>query len=306
MNTAQHTLKRPIRATGIGLHTGGDVVLTLSPAPVDTGIVFHRSDLRHAIELPARIGNVVDTTLATTLGINGTRVGTVEHLMAAFSGLGIDNAHVTVNAGELPIMDGSAAPFVYLIQKAGIRPQAARRKYLRVLKTVSVRDVDQDGGDVFASLAPHDGFRVEYTMDYDHPAFVEHNGQMSVDVSRESFGDLSHARTFGFLADIERLWDMDLARGGSLANAVVIDDDGILNSEGLRMEREFALHKILDVIGDLYTIGYPIMGVFRGHRSGHATNSRLARALLADPSAYEIVTGPGIGHTENGTGTGSP
>jgi UDP-3-O-[3-hydroxymyristoyl] N-acetylglucosamine deacetylase len=282
----QRTLKNIIRATGVGLHTGEKVYLTLRPAPVDTGIVFLRSDLPDAPPLPARAEYVGDTTLATTLVSGEARISTVEHLMSAFAGLGIDNAYVDVSAPEVPIMDGSAAPFVFLIQSAGIDAQDAAKKFLRIRRRVEWSD-----GDVRVSLAPFDGFKVSFDLVYDHPVFRRHTGHASVDFSSTSFvKEVSRARTFGFLQDFEKLRSMNLARGGSLDNAVVVDDHRILNDGGLRHEDEFVKHKILDAIGDLYLAGHSIIGAFEGHKSGHAANNQLLRTLAEQPDAFEVVT----------------
>ena len=282
----QRTLKNVIRATGVGLHTGEKVYLTLRPAPPDSGIVFVRTDLETPVTIPARVENVGDTTMATTLTDGRVSIATVEHLMSAFAGLGIDNAFVDVSAPELPIMDGSAAPFVFLLQSAGIEEQNALKKFIRIRKPVTF---EQD--DVRAEITPYDGFRVEYTLLYDHPVFRRHSKTASVEFSTMAFvKEVSRARTFGFLADYEKLRSMNLARGGSLDNAVVVDDYRILNDDGLRLADEFAKHKILDAIGDLYLLGHSMIGAFAGHKSGHGPNNALLRKLLADRDAWEIVT----------------
>ncbi len=282
----QRTLKNVIRATGIGLHTGQKVYLTLRPAPADTGIIFVRTDLEEPVAIPAVAANVGDTTMATTLTSNGVSIATIEHLMAAFAGLGIDNAFVDVSAPELPIMDGSAAPFVFLIQSAGMEEQEAAKKFLRIKKSVSHRD-----GDITVELKPYDGLKLEYTLLYDHPVFESHKKRSAVEFSTTSFvKEVSRARTFGFLAEYEKLRSMNLAQGGSLDNAVVVDDYRILNDEGLRLEDEFVKHKILDAIGDLYLLGHSVIGAFSGHKSGHSTNNVLLRKVLADSDAYEVVT----------------
>ncbi len=281
----QRTLKNVIRATGVGLHTGEKIFLSLRPAPVNTGIVFSRSDLDELVEIPARAEFVGDTTLATTLVRDGVRISTVEHLMAAFAGLGIDNAYVEVSAAEVPIMDGSAAPFVFLLQSAGIEEQRAAKKFLRIRRPVEVSQ-----GDAKASLLPFDGFKVSFDLVYDDPLLACHSRHASIDFSTASFvREVARARTFGFLQEFEKLRAMNLARGGSLDNAVVADDDRILNEGGLRHEDEFVKHKILDAIGDLYLLGYSVIGEFRGYRSGHSLNHVLRRALLARPECYEIV-----------------
>ncbi|TDJ40996.1 MAG: UDP-3-O-acyl-N-acetylglucosamine deacetylase [Gammaproteobacteria bacterium] len=282
----QRTLKNVIRATGVGLHTGEKVYLTLRPAPVDTGIVFIRTDLDELVSLRAHAENVGDTTMATSLTNGEVEISTIEHLMSAFSGLGIDNAYVDVSAPELPIMDGSAAPFVFLLQSAGAEEQPAPKKFVRIKKTVRYAQ-----GDVTVELRPYDGFRIEYTLLYDHPVFRKHKKSACVEFSTMSFvKEVSRARTFGFLADYEKLRSMNLARGGSLDNAVVVDDYRILNDEGLRLEDEFVKHKILDAIGDLYLLGHSMIGAFSGHKSGHGSNNALLRKLLADKDAFEIVT----------------
>jgi len=282
----QRTLKNTIRATGIGMHTGDKVVVTLRPAPVDAGIVFSRTDTTPPVVIPALVGHVGDTTLATTLTAGRVRISTVEHLMAAFAGLGIDNALVEVDAAELPIMDGSAAPFVFLLQSAGIVDQDAPKKFIRIVEETVYSD-----GDITVRLSPYDGFRVEYTLLYDHPVFHKHTKTASVDFSSTAFvKEVSRARTFGFLADFEKLREMDLARGGSLDNAVVVDDFRILNEEGLRLEDEFVKHKILDAIGDLYLLGHSVIGAFSGYKSGHASNNALLRKVLANRNAWDIVT----------------
>ena len=258
--------------------------MTIRPTHPDAGILFRRCDLGRGVE--ANVHNVVDTRFATTLGDDDVRISTIEHLMAAFAGLGIDNAEVEVSGAELPIMDGSAAPFVRLIETAGIEEQPAPKRFLQVTREVSWTD-----GCAVTTLSPHDGFRLEYTMNYDHPYFAGVRQHARVDFSSRAFvRDVSRARTFGFLSDIERLRAMDLVQGGSLANAVVVDDDGVVNDEGLRYEDEFVKHKILDAIGDLYVAGHPIIGAFAGYQSGHRSNNALVRRLLADSGSYRSVT----------------
>jgi UDP-3-O-[3-hydroxymyristoyl] N-acetylglucosamine deacetylase len=282
----QRTLNNVIRATGVGLHTGEKVFITLRPAPADTGVVFVRCDLDPPVSIPALVRNVGDTTMATTLTDGDVGISTVEHLMSALAGLGVDNVIVEVSAAELPIMDGSAAPFVFLLQSAGIEEQNAPKKFVRITKPVRYAE-----GDVVAELRPYDGFRVQYTLEYDHPVVRAQRRTACVEVSTMSFvKEVSRARTFGFLADYEKLRAMNLARGGSLDNAVVVDDRRILNDEGLRLADEFAKHKILDVIGDLYLLGHSLIGEFAGFKSGHGSNNALLRMLLADPEAWEIVT----------------
>jgi UDP-3-O-[3-hydroxymyristoyl] N-acetylglucosamine deacetylase len=283
----QRTLKNVSRATGVGLHTGEKVYLTLRPAPVDTGIVFVRTDLDQPVSIRARAENVGDTTMATTLTDGQVSISTIEHLMSAFAGLGVDNAFVDVSAPELPIMDGSAAPFVFLLQSAGLEEQEAPKKFIRIKKKVTYAAED----DVSVEIEPYDGFRVQYTLQYDHPVFRKHSKVATVEFSTMAFvKEVSRARTFGFLADYEKLRAMNLARGGSLDNAVVVDDYRILNDEGLRLADEFAKHKILDAIGDLYLLGHSVIGAFSGFKSGHGPNNALLHKLLADTQAWEIVT----------------
>jgi len=279
----QRTLKNVIRATGVGLHTGDKVHLTLRPAAPDTGIVFRRVDLEPPVEIRACPHNVGDTRLSTTLMNGEVRVSTVEHLLSAFAGLGIDNAYVDVSAAEVPIMDGSAGPFVFLIQSAGIEEQARPKRFIRIKQPIEVRD-----GDKFARFEPYEGFKVEFTIDFDHPAFHDRAKRAQVDFSTASFvKEVSRARTFGFLREIEQLRQQNLALGGSLDNAVVVDEYRVLNEEGLRYEDEFVKHKILDAIGDLYLLGHSLIGAFRGHKSGHGLNNQLLRALIADRQAWE-------------------
>ena len=282
----QRTLKNVIRATGVGLHTGEKVYLTLRPAAPDTGIVFVRTDLEPVVEIPARSANVKDTTLATTIGVGDVRISTVEHLMSAFSGLGIDNAYVEVSAPELPIMDGSAGPFVFLIQSAGIQELDAPKKFIRIKRSVQVTEDDK-----WARFDPFDGFKVSFCIDFDHPAFDSDTQSATVDFSTTSFvKEVSRARTFGFMRDIEFLRSNNLARGGSMDNAVVLDDYRVLNADGLRYDNEFVRHKILDAIGDLYLLGHGLIGSYSGYKSGHALNNKLLRALLSDEKAWEEVT----------------
>ena len=282
----QRTLKNTIKATGVGLHTGDKVYVTLRPAPVDTGIMFLRTDCDPHVELRAHTDNVGATTMATSLGTGDFDISTIEHLMSAFAGLGVDNAYVDVSAAELPIMDGSAAPFVFLLQSAGITEQAAAKKFVRILQPIRYEE-----GDSYAQLSPFDGFQLNYTLQYDHPVFKKHEHSVCVDFSTSVYvKEVSRARTFGFLADYEKLRAMNLAKGGSLDNAVVVDDFRILNEEGLRLEDEFVKHKILDAIGDLYLLGHSLIGRFEGHKSGHGLNNQLLRKLLATQGAYDIVT----------------
>lgn len=282
----QRTLKNIIRATGVGLHTGEKVYLTLRPAAPDSGIIFRRVDLDEPVEIPATPENVGDTTLSTTLIKDGVRISTVEHLLSAMAGLGIDNAYVDLNAAEVPIMDGSAGPFVFLIQSAGIEEQNAPKRFIRIKKQVKVED-----GDKWVNFEPFDGFKVAFTIDFDHPAFTEGSQVAEVDFSTTSFvREVSRARTFGFMNQIEQLRANNLALGGSLDNAVVVDDYRVLNEDGLRYVDEFVKHKILDSIGDLYLLGHSLIGSFCGHKSGHALNNQLLRALLAQEDAWEEVT----------------
>ena len=281
----QRTLKNTIRATGIGLHTGRKIYLTLSPAPIDSGVVFRRVDSTPPVVIPGTALNVSETELATTLGLDGVRVSTVEHLMAALAGLGIDNCFVDLSADEVPIMDGSAAPFVFLVQSAGILEQGAPKRFVRIRKPVEVRD-----GEKFARFEPFDGFKVKFTIDFDHPVFQSGTQTSEVDFSTTSFvREISRARTFGFMRDIEALRKRDLALGGSLDNAIVIDEYRVLNEDGLRYRNEFVRHKILDAIGDLYLLGHSLIGSFTGYKSGHALNNRLLREMLANESSHEEV-----------------
>ena len=281
----QRTLKDSIRATGIGLHSGAKVYMTLRPAAPNTGIVFRRLDLPDPPDIPAAALNVTETTLGTTLEKGNARVGTVEHLLSAMAGLGIDNAFVELTAGELPIMDGSAAPFVFLLQSAGIEEQNAPKRFVRVLRRVEVSD-----GDKWVRLEPHDGFRINIEIDFDHPALRKHRQAMSLDFSTTAFlKEISRARTFGFLKDLEASRARERALGGSLDNSVVMDDYRVLNEDGLRFRDEFVRHKILDALGDLYLLGSCLIGEFSGFKSGHRMNNLLLRQLLAEPEAYEEV-----------------
>ena len=282
----QRTLKNTIRATGVGLHTGEKVYLTLRPAAPNTGIVFRRIDLDEPVEIEAKAENVGDTTLSTTLIKNGVRISTVEHLLSALAGLGIDNLYVDVSAPEVPIMDGSAGPFVFLIQSAGIQEQNAAKRFIRIRKTVRLED-----GDKWVSFTPFNGFKVGFTIDFDHPVFHGREQNAHIDFSSTSFvKEISRARTFGFMNQLENLRERNLALGGSLENAVVLDDYRILNEDGLRYEDEFVKHKVLDAIGDLYLLGHCLIGEFKGYKSGHALNNKLLRALLADKETWEEVT----------------
>ncbi|MBA3582780.1 MAG: UDP-3-O-acyl-N-acetylglucosamine deacetylase [Gammaproteobacteria bacterium] len=281
----QRTLKNVIRATGIGLHTGEKIYLTLRPAPIDSGITFRRVDLEVPVEIKAAPENVGDTLLSTTLCSGDTRVSTVEHLLSAMAGLGIDNAYVELTAPEVPIMDGSAGPFVFLLQSAGIVEQNAPKKFIRIKKAVIV---EEDGK--WARFDPFNGFKVGFTIEFNHPVFKTANQVAEIDFSSTSFmKEISRARTFGFIRDVERLREQNLALGGSLDNAVVVDDYRVLNEDGLRYEDEFVKHKILDAIGDLYLLGHSLIGAFSGYKSGHALNNRLLRALIKDEDAWEEV-----------------
>ena len=282
----QRTLKNVIRATGVGLHSGEKVYLTLKPAPVDTGIVFCRTDLDPMVQIAAYAENVGETTMSTNLFNGDVKVGTVEHLLSAMADLGIDNAYVELSAAEVPIMDGSAGPFVFLIQSAGLEEQDAPKRFIRIKREVSVQD-----GDKRATFVPFDGFKVTFEIDFDHPVVNGRTQKASVDFSSTTFvKEVSRARTFGFVRDLEFLRSHNLALGGSVDNAIVVDEDSVLNEDGLRYEDEFVKHKILDAIGDLYLLGNSLIGEFRGYKSGHALNNRLLRALIADKDAWEVVT----------------
>jgi len=282
----QRTLKNVIRATGVGLHTGEKVYLTLRPASSDTGIVFRRIDLADPVDIRACPENVSDTRLSTTLEYNGVRVSTVEHLMSAFAGLGIDNAYVDLTAAEVPIMDGSAGPFVFLVQSAGIAEQSAPKRFIRIKKEVRV---DED--DKWACFQPFEGFKVSFGIEFNHPTFRNSTQNATVDFSTTSFvKEISRARTFGFMGDLEALRAVGLARGGGLDNAIVLDEYRILNEDGLRYEDEFVKHKVLDAIGDLYLLGHPLIGAFSAHKSGHSLNNRLLRQLVMNQDAWELMT----------------
>jgi UDP-3-O-[3-hydroxymyristoyl] N-acetylglucosamine deacetylase len=281
----QRTLRNSIRASGVGLHTGQKILMTVRPAPADTGIVFCRTDLPQPARVAARAEHVGETTLGTTLIDGDARVSTVEHLLSAFAGLGIDNAQVDVNAPEVPIMDGSAGPFVFLLQSAGIEEQSTPKRFIRVKKTVRVED-----GDKWAQFDPFEGFKVNFEIEFDHPVFKRRLQRATMDFSTTSFlKEISRARTFGFMRDLESLRAHNLALGGTLDNAIVLDDAKVLNEDGLRYEDEFVKHKILDAIGDLYLLGHSLIGEFSGHKSGHGLNNRLLRTLLADRAAWEEV-----------------
>ena len=282
----QRTLKTTIRTTGVGLHTGARVELTLRPAQPDTGIVFHRSDLGQPVSIPATAENVGDTRLSSTLVAGGVSISTVEHLMSALAGLGIDNLHVDVAGPELPIMDGSAGPFVFLLQSAGIAEQPARKRYVRVRAPVEIHD-----GDKWARFEPFAGFRLDFTIDFPHPVFGTENPHVVVDFAEHSYvKEVARARTFAFMQDVEAMREAGLALGGSLQNAIVLDETRVLNSEGLRYDNEFVKHKVLDAIGDLYLLGRPLIGQYTAYKPGHALNNALARALLAREDAWEVVS----------------
>ena len=282
----QRTLKAATRTTGVGLHTGARVDLVLRPAAPDTGIVFHRTDLAPPVAIPAKAAQVGDTRLSSTLREGAATVSTVEHLMSALAGLGIDNLHVDVAGPEIPIMDGSAGPFVFLLQGAGIVEQPAPKRYLRIVAPVEVRD-----GDKWARFDPCDGFRLDFTIDFPHPVFGSENRHVVIDFAEHSYvKEVARARTFGFMQDVEAMRAAGLGLGGSLQNAVVLDEVRVLNSEGLRYDNEFVRHKVLDAIGDLYLLGHPLIGQYTAYKSGHALNNALARALLARPDAARLVT----------------
>ena len=282
----QRTLKNVIRATGVGLHTGKKIYLTLRPAPVDSGVIFRRVDLDPPLEIKANPENVGDTSLSTTLVSDGVRISTVEHLLSAMAGLGIDNAYVDVSAPEVPIMDGSAGPFVFLVQSSGIVEQNAAKKFIRITKSVKVKEDDK-----WARFDPFDGFKVGFMIDFDHPVFKAGPQKAELDFSTTSFvKEISRSRTFGFMRDFEALRSRNLALGGSLDNSIAVDEHRILNEDGLRYEDEFVKHKILDAIGDLYLLGHSLIGAFSGYKSGHALNNKLLRKLVEDTSAWEEVT----------------
>ena len=281
----QRTLKNSIRATGVGLHTGKKVLMTLRPAPPETGIVFRRIDLDTPVDIKARAENVGDTMMGTTLHAGDVKISTVEHLLSALAGLGIDNALVELSAGEVPIMDGSAGPFVFLLQSAGIEEQKAPKRFIRILESLQVND-----GDKWARFDPYDGFKVNFEIEFNHPTFKKHSQVASMDFSTTSFlREISRARTFGFMRDLESLRARNLALGGNLDNAIVLDDYRVLNEDGLRYEDEFVKHKILDAIGDLYLLGHSLIGEFSGYKSGHALNNELLRTLIATQSAWKEV-----------------
>lgn len=282
----QRTLKNLIRATGVGVHTGEKIYITLRPAPPNSGVIFRRTDLNPAIDISALTENIGDTRLSSCLVKDGVRISTIEHLMAAFAGLGIDNVYVDVSAPEVPIMDGSAGPFVFLIQSAGIEEQEAPKHFLKIKKKIKVKDKDK-----WACISPYEGFKVSFTIDFDHPVFHNLPQTATVDFVHTSFvKEVSRARTFGLLSDYERLRANNLALGCSLDNVIVIDEYRVINEDGLRYNDEFVKHKMLDAIGDLYLLGSNVIGAFSGHKSGHALNNVLLKTLLATKDAWEIVT----------------
>ena len=279
----QRTPKKMIQATGVGLHSGDKVIMTLRPAPVNTGIVFRRIDIDAVPEIPALFQHVSDTMLCTSLQKDGVKVATVEHLLSALAGLGIDNAYIDINANEIPIMDGSAAPFVFLIQSAGIQEQAAPKKFIRILKPIRV-----EANGKWAQFLPFNGYRISFTIDFQHPVFIDRPQQAVYDWSMTSYiKEICRARTFGFLSEYEKLREMDLAKGGSLNNAIVVDDYRVLNEDGLRFEDEFVKHKVLDALGDLYLLGSNLIGAYEGYKSGHELNNQLLCALMSRQDAWE-------------------
>ena len=286
----QRTLKSLIRASGVGLHSGVKVNMALRPAAPNTGIVFRRVDLDPVIDLPARADQVGDTRMCSCLERLGAKVGTIEHLMSAFAGLGIDNAYVDLDAAEVPILDGSASPFVFLIQSAGIEEQSAAKKFIRIKRPIEVRESDR-GGDKWARFEPYEGFSLKFSITFNHPAIDRTGQEVSIDFAEHSYTrEVARARTFGFMQEVEWLRENGLALGGGLDNAVVLDENRVLNGDGLRYNDEFVKHKVLDAIGDLYLLGHPLLAAFSAHKSGHALNNALARELLAQPESWEYVT----------------
>ena len=281
----QRTPRKVIQATGVGLHSGEKIFLTLRPAPVNTGIIFRRTDLSPVVEIPASYDHVSDTLLCTSLQHKGAKVATVEHLLSALAGLGIDNAYVDINAAEVPIMDGSAAPFVFLIQSAGVSEQNAPKRFIRILKPIRFEENGK-----YAQLLPYQGYKVSFTIDFDHPVFNDKPQTAEFDFSSTSYvKEVCRARTFGFLSDYEKLRECDLAKGGSLDNAIVVDNYRVLNEDGLRFADEFVKHKILDAIGDLYLLGSGLIGAFEGYKSGHELNNQLLRLLMSRQDAWEYT-----------------
>ena len=286
----QRTLKSLIRASGVGLHSGVKVNIALRPAAPNTGIVFRRIDLNPVVDLPASALLVGDTRMCSCLERDGAKVGTIEHLMSAFSGLGIDNAYVDLDSAELPILDGSASPFVFLIQSAGIEEQPVAKKFMRIKRPIEVRESDKSG-DKWARFEPHDGFRLTFSIVFNHPAIARSGQEVTIDFAENSYTrEVARARTFGFMQEVEWLRENGLAQGGGLDNAVVLDEYRVLNGDGLRYSDEFVKHKVLDAIGDLYLLGHPLLASFSAHKSGHALNNALARELLANPDAWEYVS----------------
>jgi len=286
----QRTLKAVVRAAGVGLHSGVKVKMSLRPAAPGTGIVFRRVDLDPVIDLPASALLVTDTRMCSCVERDGAKVGTIEHLMSAFAGLGIDNAFVDVDAPELPILDGSASPFVFLIQSVGIEEQPVAKRFIRVKRPIEVRDSDSSG-EKWARLDPYDGFRLTFSIGFNHPAIDRTGQQVTIDFAEHSYvREVARARTFGFMQEVEWLHEQGLAQGGGLENAVVLDEYRVLNADGLRYADEFVKHKVLDAIGDLYLIGHPLLAALTAHKSGHALNNLLARELLASPAAWEYVS----------------
>ncbi len=282
----QRTLKNSVHATGVGLHTGERVTLTLSPAPANSGIVFRRVDVVPVVVIRAEAHAVHDTRLSTCLEINGTRIATIEHLMSAFAGLGVDNAFVDLSSAEVPIMDGSAGTFIFLLQSAGIIEQSAAKKFIRIKKIIEIKD-----GDKWVRFEPFNGYKLSFTINFSHPVFASTKQNVTIDLGEHSYiKEVSRARTFGFMHDVENMRAQGLALGGNLDNAIVMDEYRIINPDGLRFEDEFVKHKILDAIGDLYLLGHPLIGAFSGYKSGHALNNALLRTLLADEQAWEFVT----------------
>ena len=286
----QRSIQQVVKTTGVGLHSGRKVELSLRPAAIDTGIIFRRVDLQPVVEFPASASIVGDTRMASTLIKDGARVSTVEHLMSACAGLGIDNLIIDISAEEIPIMDGSASSFVFLLQQAGLQEQAAAKKFIQVKQSVEIRQ-GSGAQEKWARLDPFHGFKLNFFIEFNHPAVDGTSQRAEVDFSQVSYvRDVARARTFGFMQDVETLREIGLARGGSLENAIVMDEYRILNSDGLRYDDEFVRHKILDAIGDLYLIGHPLLASYSAHKSGHALNNQLLLALLAQPEAYEIVS----------------
>jgi UDP-3-O-[3-hydroxymyristoyl] N-acetylglucosamine deacetylase len=282
----QRTLKNSVQATGVGLHTGERVNLTLSPAPANSGIVFRRVDVVPVVVIRAEAHVVQDTRLSTCLEVNGTRIATIEHLMSAFAGLGVDNAFVDLTSAEVPIMDGSAGTFIFLLQSAGIIEQSAAKKFIRIKKIIEIKD-----GDKWVRFEPFNGYKLNFTINFSHPVFATTKQHVTIDLGEHSYiKEVSRARTFGFMHDVENMRAQGLALGGNLDNAIVMDEYRVINPDGLRFEDEFVKHKILDAIGDLYLLGHPLIGAFSGYKSGHALNNTLLRTLLADEQAWEFVT----------------